>query len=403
MASVAAIWFLSLIGAVASFGILVVASNSMRSDEFGRFASDLAVASMLGPLAGLGVGSASIIAAGGDPQRFNLLLPTVLRYALITSALAVLLHSALSANRAASAHLLSLFVVSFSINEILSAWLQVAGRTGAMALWQATPHLARLFGVIAIVALAGSVSSGAASAIVGVLSAGVALVGLRIISRQVQREVPVELRLGEIARLALPVGVSALLYTGNLQVATVMVERAGLVADAGAMSIASMSVLGLQLLPLAAYQRYALARIYRASGAGVGVMLSWLRRGLVLSPSIGLLAMLLLWALAPLLLPSVLDGQSDAVMDILSILGLAVPVRFLASAVAAYLQSGRALVFKSLALGTGLLLQVTCGLAWVGIEGAFGVAKAVVLSDVVVVLMLSVGASIAWRRRGLSE
>lgn len=385
-------------------------ARTLSVEQFGTFASALAIASLMVPLAGFGLEGYWLSIFGREGQAAKRWMPPSIRFVFISAALVL---SGISAWAWLGPHnvettiillILTIFIIGQVTVVLASAKYQLEGRHGWLAIWQLLPNLLRFLGVLAVIFLMGRQVFTATSASIIFALVGVILLGLggyqlvRFVHGKLVLEGHSEMslkplkhqdELGMFQVLAgtWPFGLAGIFYLIYFQSDIILIKY--LIGDsaAGIYSVAFVVMSAIYLFPSVLYQKFLLPRLHRWAHHDKLRLINAYRIGNVGMSGLGIIAMVMLWLLAPLLVPFIFGEAYDSAVTLLMILAAAIPFRFFASSAGAMLVTGDGIKIKVKLMGLAAGLNVILNLAFIPKFGIEGAAIATVITELFLAIM----------------
>jgi O-antigen/teichoic acid export membrane protein len=240
---------------------------------------------------------------------------------------------------------LSPVMLSLLAIELMSNKLRLEERFGEMALWQMAIPASRLVVAIALL-LVPQLTGRFVAVSYGVIALLVSLAAFPQ-TRQMMRgdmdlhghgprpaEIPDQTapRATEVWSQAWAYGVFAVLYPVFFQVSTILLKYLHSDAQAGMYSIALAVMTAIYLIPATIYQKYLLSKLHRWAAHNPQKFWAVYRQGNVGMFLLGVAISVALVIVSPWVVPIVFGERYRGVIDILLILALCPPIRFLSTA-----------------------------------------------------------------------
>ena len=398
----------TIAAAALNFGVQVLLARVLGVEAFGAFSSSRAMVTLVAPLAGFGVSSYWLKLYGHEGWAAQRWLPASFRFLLLSTCLvvaAVFVWAWLGPHDDLTAMLLMLLatvVVGNLAVELGSAKYQLEGNHKGLALWQLMPNLLRFSGVAALLLLMGGDKFAAVQA-AGVFAV-VAAILLVFVTGQMLKLRRAEMVLeghanasegpsaqalrnnepsvGQVISGAWPFGLAGIFYLIYFQSDIILVKYIVDDVAAGIYNVAFVVMAAVYLFPSVLYQKFLLPKLHRWAYHDSGRLARIYRVGNIVMLASGVLAMLILWLLAPPVLPWLFGGDYRDAVALVMILAVAAPFRFLASSAGAMLVTRDYMRLKVKLMGGAALVNIVLNLFLIPEYGAVGAAVATVLSDV---------------------
>lgn len=350
------LWIGSLLGAGFAFVTQVIMARTLTPADFGTISAALVLINLASPMAGFGVHSFWLKAFGKEAEFATRWLPDSFRFISLSLSVvlcALLLWIILGPNDEQTQSLLVLLglgVPAYLVVELIGTKLQLQERFAYLAFIQLVPHFSRLLWV-AIAALL-FVNVNAAS-----FAAGYAMVGLITIiygyvelsdlrngkliipmRNQVtdleQQEKPSMFR---VAAESFPFGLATVFHLIYFQSAIVIISQITGPESAGLYNVAFVVMSAVYIFPSVIYQKFLLARLHYWSNYDRSRFKKIHVQGNIIMAVLGLLAMFSVWVVSPWFIDNVFGEEYSGAKQILLLLAVCAPLRFLATSVGASL------------------------------------------------------------------
>lgn len=402
--SVAALWLGALLGGVLAFATQTILARVLGVAEFGSFSAALASVTLVAPLAGFGLGGFWLNVFGKEGWVALRWLPDSFRFSAISTALTVLvlwIWAWIGPHERRTTYLLLVLTVHVFGQlalELTSAKFQLEGRHLRLALLQTSAHVLRFAGVLLLLIIAGQE---AFSAEVAALTyAAVALLisfvgGYELVTMARGRllleghdsasltntpdttERPGAFR---VASLAWPFGLAGVLYLIYYQSDLVLLRYFVNESAVGFYNAAVVVMTAIYLFPSALYQKFLLPRLHRWAYHDAVKLQMVYSVGNFSMVVVGSVILIVLWLLAPFVLPWFFGREYIDAVPLVRILALGLPLFFLASSSGAVLVTRHHIRVKVGIMALTALFNVILNLFLIPAYGASGAAVATVLS-----------------------
>jgi len=407
LVAISLLWFGSLAGAGLAFLTQVVLARELTPVGYGVFAAALATVTLLVPLAGFGVQGFWLKAFGEEGWGAVRWLTPSFRYAILSTAVALLLLAGWAAwgpHEASFRWLLCWLlpvVTGHLFIELVSGKLQLEERYNALALWQLLPHLTRLSLVLVVVfnATVYPVLNTIAAAYT-LVSLAMMLIGFSQLHAMAQGRfnlkghpkpgvgesmalatAPPLVRVSDIANQAWPFGLSSMFYLLYFQSAVILLRYLAGDEAAGVFNVALTVMMGVYSLPSVLYQKFILPKLHRWAFFDPSRMRQTYRLGGFVMLALGIVTMFMMWLLAGPLLPLLFGEAYRDSLLLVMILAVAVPFRFLALSSDAMLTTRDFIRIKVRLMGIAAFFHITLNLFLIPKFGAVGAALAIVATE----------------------
>lgn len=401
----------TVLGAGMVFVTQMILARQLGSAAYGLFASSLATVTMVAPFAGFGLSRFRLMVYGVEGWGADRWLPATLRFTAITTLLAiglvVALAFTLAPGQATRFTLLTLLPVILALLavDLVGNKLRLEERYHTLSGWYLLIPGGRL-GVAALLLLFPTLTVGFVALGYGAVSAAIALLGAPSMYALMRGEVKLHGHGPRVAATTLAdrpnltqlwsqawvFGLTALLYPVFFQIGTVLLKYLDSNVQAGMYGIAMAVMSAIYLIPSTIYQKYLLSKLHRWAAHDKPKFRLVYRRGIVAMLTLGLVIGAGLAILAPWFVPIAFGDQYLDVVDILVVLALCPPLRFLSTAVGAVLLSRTHMGYRVRAMGLAAFVTIVLNVLLIPTYHALGAAFATVGGEVALLVTMASGA-----------
>jgi len=414
LVSVSWLWLGSMAGAGLTFVTQIILARVLGVDQFGKFSSAFAMVTLLAPLAGFGVAGFWLNTFGREGWQAQRWLPGSLRFLMFSTIFVLLLlwiwawigpHDTTTSRLLV---ILSFHVFGVAAIELTGAKYQLEGRHRYLAGLQLAPNLLRFICVAFLLVLVqGAGGSKPQLIYVAMIFAAVAIIVLLFGAHQIGLMIRGRLALEghetllenaslnpaeqpgpwKVMSVSWPFGMAGLFYLIYFQSDIILIKYLVNESAVGIYSVAFVVMNAVYLFPSVLYQKFFLPRLHRWAHHAQDQLYRVYHIGNVTMLGSGLAAMVLLWLVAPVLLPVLFGVEYQAAVMLLIILSVATPFRFVANSVGAVLTTRNHMRMKVRLMGAGALVNIILNLGLIPVFGAVGAAVATVITEVLIMLM----------------
>lgn len=410
--AVAILLMATIAGAALNFGVQVLLARVLDVEAFGAFASSLAMVMLVAPLAGFGVSGYWLKLYGHEGWAAQRWLPASFRFLLMSTSLVIVAvfvwawlgpHDDLIAMLLV---LLSTVILGQLAVELSSVKYQLEGKYGGVALWQFLPHFLRFAGVAALVLALGQERFEVtyAASVFAIVAIILLVLGARQMLKFTRADFVLEGHLGvfsdtrgrdvksptmiEVMSGSWPFGLAGIFYLIYFQSDIILVKY--LVDDvaAGIYNVAFVVMAAVYLFPSVLYQKFLLPKLHRWAYHDSGRLARTYRVGNIVMLALGVLAMLMLWLLAPPVLPWLFGGDYRDAVALVMILAVAAPFRFLASSAGAMLSTRNHIHIKVRLMSMAAALNIVLNLILISHFSVAGAALATVATEATICIAM---------------
>ncbi len=407
--NISLLWVGTVGGAGLSFLAQVIFARLLTPGDYGALASALVAVTLLASLAGFGIGQFWLKIFGAEGWRARRWLPPSLTFASLSCLAACLLLAALAwhgeGEKVDGLLLwLSPLVIALALIELGSARLQLEERYTFLVFWQLLPQAGRFAVAAAAAVWGGGISM--ASAGFSLLGVGIIVLGLFFISGMVRGKLrlvghpsrPGRLReatsprLGAVFSNSWPFALAGIFYFIYFQSDILLLKWLRGPESAGIYNIAFTIMLAVYLLPSAIYQKYLLPKQHRWAEHDPKQFLAVFRFGCGVMLTSGSIVMILLMLLAPWGVVFLFGEAFSEAGNILILLAICVPMRYLATSVGGALTTRDHMRTKVLYMGMAAGVNVVLNLILIPYFSYYGAAAATAASEATLVCVYLIAA-----------
>ena len=406
-------------GAGMVFVTQTLLARELGPSAYGLFASSLATVTMIAPLAGFGLTQFRLKAYGVEGWGANRWLAPSLRFTFGTTmvAFAIIIGWALLGAPANGTRfalvVLSPVVLSFLAIDLMSNKLRLEERYGEMALWQMAIPASRLLVALSLLLVPQLTGKFVATSysLIALLVFWSAFPHIRRMMRgemDLHGHGPREAATiapapppgtGELWSQAWAYGVFAILYPVFFQISTILLKYLHSDAQAGMYSIALAIMTAIYLIPATIYQKYLMSKLHRWAAHDEPKFWAVYRQGNVAMFLLGVVVSIALVVVSPWIVPIVFGERYRGVIDILYILALCPPIRFLSTAMGSALLTEDHMRYRVYAMGVATAVAIALNALLIPRFSGAGAAWATVAGETVLLLGTMLGVRRFHRRR----
>jgi O-antigen/teichoic acid export membrane protein len=397
----------SLLGFIAQ----VILARRMSLADYGQLAALLVLTNLLTPLASFGLNWFWLrVFAQEGRWGIRWLRPSVsLLLITHTISLAIVAGYAVSATghvfEAISIFAFSSFILlGQSSAELGSAYFQLHDKFRQFSVWQGVTQIGRF--VVAAATYLTQISSlwfvTGGYAVVGAVTCFAGLSYARRLwggrfrltdQRPPGQSLPTRVSLRDIVCAAAPFPLQTILYLLYFQGNVLILERMASPSDAAVYNAAFVLITAIFLIPNIVYMRLFFARICLWSEHNRPMYLAFFHVGTALMLAAGLAIMLFVWWARGYIIDWFFGPRFTAASDLLLIMAVSIPVRFVQSAYAALMVSSDDMWRKNYYSAYAVCALVVADLILIPVFGLRGAAAAFVVAEITALLLFMRGAS----------
>jgi O-antigen/teichoic acid export membrane protein len=397
----------SLLGFIAQ----VILARRMNLAAYGQLAAVLALANLLTPLACFALNWFWLRAFAKEGRRGVRWLRPSVNLLIITHAISMAIvacYSILATGQVVEAIFLfafgSLILLGQSSVELGSAYFQLQEKFRQFAVWQGLTQVGRF--VVAVAVYLMHVSSlwavTAGYAIVGTVTCFAGLSYVRMLwvdrfrltnRRPPGQSLPAQVSLREVVREAAPFPLQTILYLLYFQGNVLILERISGPSDAAIYNAAFILITAIFLLPHIVYMRLFFARICLWAEHNRPRYIAFFHVGAALMLVAGLAIMLFVWWTRGYIIELFFGHRFIEASNLLLIMALSIPVRFVQSACSALMVSTDDMWRKNYYSIWSVCVLLVADLILIPTLGLKGAAVAFVAAEVTALVLFMRGAS----------
>lgn len=393
---ISVLWAGTFVGAAIAFATQVLLARRLSTSDYGDFAAVFAIVSLASAFGGFGIQGFLLSVFGKEGEVAKRWLPASFRFAFLTILLAILgaIWWGAISGISGTASTLLLFMLPYiagqSVSEIVTGKYQIESSYITMALWQLMPHICRLGGIMLLLTMpvVGIVSVGAIYGSVAVLFAAVGSFKLAKMCSGVANS-PVDKSteggsapgLKDVFTQCWAFGAAAIFYFCYLQSGTIMLHTLAGAREAAIFNVAFMVLTAVYLFPSVVYQKFLMPKLHRWANHDRLTFYRVYREGNIAMAGTGIIAMVCVWGVADRLTVSLFGEEYRDVGDLLDLLAVCIPIRFVATSTGAALVTGSHMRRKVAFMGCAAGLNILVGVLVIPHYGVTGAVFAIIAGE----------------------
>lgn len=407
------LWIGSLLGALTAFLTQVLLARHLAPSDFGLFAAAFATIALITPLAGFGVAQYWLKVFGEEGESALRWVRGSYQFIIKSTFIILLLLFIwifLGPNDETTQKVLTLlssFLISQVLIELLSVRYQLEERYLLLSLWQLTPHLLRLililvisftpwipfnlqtasliyFSVSILVVITG------AKSLIQMLRGNINLKGHEK-AAQLTTTSLIHPNSWSVMSNAWPFGLAAFFYFIYYQSNIILLNYLVSNEAAGVYNVAFTVMAAVYLLPGVIYQKYLLPKMHRWANHDTEKFYDVYRYGIKSMFILGTTAMFGIWVTSFWAIPLLFGKEYTNAVELLNILALSAPIIFLAFNAGATLVTKENMLRKVKYMGSVAVINIMLNVILIPMYQEIGAAIATVLSNGVLLYLYSVG------------
>lgn len=401
--AISALSITTALTALFAFSSQLLFARALGPAHYGALATVLATISLLSPLAGFGIGKYWLRAFGLEGWKARRWLLPSLYFTGITSIIALILFTIWATTSTIDpiigrlALILLPTLLVYPLSELVYTKFQLEERYGALALWQMTPNLARFIIAVCTSILGLNLVDVAygLTLLLGVVIVGFGCVVWRMLrghfklvghSKGDKISILPRVRLKDVFMQSWPFALAGMFYLIYFQSDILLLGWMVGPEAAGIYNTAFAVMAAVYLLPGIIYQKFLLPKLHRWAEHDRVRFLGIYRFGNAANLLLGSVVAVLLFLLAPWVMPFVFGEAYRASGQLLTVLAVAVPGHYLATSVGAVLVTQNNMRRKVWLMGLSAVVNLLLNLLLIPGFGMYGAAWATVMSETVLVI-----------------
>lgn len=392
----------TFLGAALSFLVQLLLARSLEPASYGIFYSSLTIINVLTPLAGFGVSAYWLKAFGEEGWMAIRWIKPSLQFtvlSLLGVLLALFCYVFFIENDNVVRQLLlvmSVLIVGQISVELVGSLLQLEEKYLQLSMWQFSPHLLRFFVIVILLSMGIVADHSALSVGWGFTFVAVVLLlsGIRKILQSIQGNLSL-VGHGErniisseslpsvydVFKNALPFGLAGFFYLLYFQSNIVIVNNLLSSSDAGLYGVMLTVLTAIYLFPAIIYNKFLLPKIHRWAYQDKRQFVKVYKKGNIIMFTFGCLAAFVVMIFSSYVVPLLFGMSYSVVGDLLFFAAFAIPFRFLASSLGAFLVTKDNMRLKVIAMGITAIVSVIVNFWMISIYGLQGAALSVIFVD----------------------
>lgn len=397
--SISFLWLGSLIGAGVAFLTQVFLARVLGAESFGLFASGLAMAMLIAPIASFGLGPYWLKVFGSEGWAAVRWIVPSLRlasFSIFMGVLILLLWGVVGPHGTQS-RLLILFLAAHVAGqaslEIASSKLQLEERFLELAVWQFFPHITRLSLIFLAFIFSGRLTAIWASVAYSLTAILVVVLAIRMFLSLGKGEFDLkghgEVKenncherlpsVTEVAKKAWPFGLAALSNIIYFQSDIVLIKYFTGDVQAGVYNVAFSVMAAVYLFPSAIFQKFFLPKVHRLAHQDKTKMQDVFYKGSWAMFGLGVIAALALWALAGWGVQLLFGDEYKDASFYINVLAASAPAMFVAYSAGAYLVTQEHMKLKVKIMLLVATMNLLLNFLFIPMYGALAAAVSTVL------------------------
>ena len=402
--SVTRVWFGSILGAVLVFLLQAVIARSLTVDDFGLFSSAYAAVGLLIPMAGFGIAQYWLKVFGQYGMAARVYISPALKLLAINFifiCFILFFWGYLERNDTEIIFIiifLLVHVIGQVIVELLFSRYQLEENYSVIFYIQFIPQFLRFLAVIVLLNLLGDdfrpKDAAFAYAIAALLFIAIAMKPLSkfilgdfpLVGYKTSNATLESVKVKAVLKESWPFAFAALFHLIYFQSDIIILKYIKGDEAAGYYSVAFMILTAVLIFPSVVYQKVLLPRLHRWAHDDRDKFHSVYKKGNFIMGVMGVLAMVLTWLLAPILIPLLFGEKYEYSVEILNITALSIPVLFVASSVGAVLVTKENMKIKVKVMFFVAILNLVLNIIFIPIYGELGAAVTTVISNFILLV-----------------
>ncbi|WP_434212113.1 oligosaccharide flippase family protein [[Pseudomonas] boreopolis] len=406
---VALLWGGSLAGAALTFVLQILLGRSLGPHDYGTFANALSQVTVLSQFAGFGLQIFWLRAFGEEGWQAQRWIPASLKFISLSSLVTLTAYISwviFGPNESRGQYaliILSPAILGFAAIELVASKLQLEQRFSLLSAWNVAHNFFRLVLVAIILTAAKDIDrliavctiySFVAIAIIiyaytqiremGSASFSLKGHGSPIHEKNFPSPVP---QISSIAKESWLYGLDAVLFLAYFQCSNILLKYMDGDKAAGQYFAAFTIMNAVYLLPTVLYTKYLLSRIHRWAHSNKSKLLRVFKLGSAIMLLAGILGTIAIWLIAPHVWGLLYGNEYNSALDILFVLALCAPLKFMSTSVGSILTTGRYIRARVTVKIIGVIACFILNIMLIPIYGVIGAAVATVIAELVILML----------------
>ena len=389
------VFFGTFLAAFAGFITQIILARNLSVIEYGIFNTQITFLNFLSPCIGLGLSAYWLKIYGENQEVAKEWMPVSLKLILVTSTLIsiIIIVNALIAENLSFGILLILIFYCFgqSVVELVGSKFQTEYDYNNFTFSQAAPHIIRLILIIALVLLNWQNLN---NFILVYSAVGLIIIlfwGPELYKFLIQKPKKSKLSKKNLIKLTyntFPFWMGGFLYLTYMQSSILILSHISGPEKTGYYSSAFVVLSAIYLLPSVLYQKLLLPKLHNWAYHDKNKLLRTYNLGNKLMIVLGLIFSLFLYLFSePIVLILYGDNYRQAI-DVLKILCLAIPFKFISSSVGAFLSTRGFMILKVRVMIIVSIFNVIMGCILISLYSLKGAVIVTVLTEIIMMVLL---------------
>ena len=394
--------FLFLSGGVSALSIFltqILLARNLAPSGYGLFSAAFATITLIAPLTVFGIQHAWLKLSGSEGHLVARWMPISFKLVYICLTITLISISAWSFlgphNSSFRNMLLGLspIIISHIFMELVNSKFQIEQKFKSLAVWQTIPHILRLSFVVLLFIVFGLYQVNYLLLGYSFIALFISIVGYIFLYKMMKakrddlfkEDISSEnknLSLKKMMGHSWPYGTAAFFYLIYLQSDLIILKYLVNDTAVGIYSAAFAVLLSAYLIPGIIYQKFLLPKLHRWANFDQKKLLTTYQAGNGLMLILGIIVFVLLFYLNPIIIPKIFGNKYLETSEILNVLLLCIPIRFLATSIESPLFTKNLMVIKTSIMGGAALLNLILNFVLIPQYSYFGAAIATVISEI---------------------
>jgi len=404
---VSLLWVGTILGSGIGFLTQVLLARNLGTESFGLFSAALGMVNLLVPLAGFGIAGFWLKIFGQEGWRGIRWLPASFKFIFLstaTVAIAMLLWAEFGPNDEQTKSVLKIFLwllLGSAAVELFSAKLQLEERFGVLAIWQILPGLLKFLAVIGLMLFINEklilTQIAWAYAVVSISMIILVIFPLLLMFRGDfslkghggnVNGVPIDsVRVIDVISESWAFGLAGMFHFVYFQGSVLIIKYMLGDVSAGLYSSAFLIVSVVYIFPSVIYNKFLYPKIHRYANSDLDSLYKIYIYGSRLMFGFGVVVSFVLCFISPFVFPLLFGEDFLPAVDIILVLAIAIPVRFLATSIGSMLLTKNNVRIKVVLMGFVAIISIPLNIFLVRLYDVQGAAIATVIAELLLLAL----------------
>jgi O-antigen/teichoic acid export membrane protein len=403
--SLSFLWMGSLLGSGSTFVIYMILARELGIEQFGLFSSSLATIIIFSLISGFGVSQSWLKHFGQEGWGAIRWVKPSLKLIFVSAIFVLMLlflwvhYGPVDPITKNILLIMSVFLISQMIIELVSVKLQLEEKYAILALWQLLPNLLRLIVIVLFTLLSSTMLNvldvSIIYASIGIIFILIGIYQLYNINNNLQLKGHKHTdnintnspKIKDVLSHSWAFGLAGIFAFVYLQSDIIMIKYISGNKAAGLYNIAFVVITAILIFPTVLYQKFLMPKLHRWAIQDESKFYLVYKKGNIAMFVSGIVIMILLLLSSGFLISLLFGDSYVGSILVLNILSITLPIYFVAYSVGATLVTRNNMKIKVKFMGVTAITNIVLNLILIPLYGSIGAAIATVISNIMLLLL----------------